>query len=42
LKTTAAELPNYVERIANRYLAGREEGESFAKWVMRAPEEDVR
>jgi sulfite reductase (ferredoxin) len=42
LKTTAAELPQYVERIANRYLAGREEGESFAQWVMRAPEEDVR
>ena len=42
LKTTAAELPNYVERVANHYLAGREEGESFAQWVMRAPEEDVR
>jgi sulfite reductase (ferredoxin) len=42
LKTTAAELPQYVERVATRYLAGREEGESFARWVMRAPEEDVR
>jgi sulfite reductase (ferredoxin) len=42
LKTTAAELPQYVERIANRYLAGREPDESFARWVMRAPEEEVR
>jgi len=42
LKTTAAELPQYVERVATRYLAGREEGESCARGVVRAPEEDVR
>jgi sulfite reductase (ferredoxin) len=42
LKTTADELPEYVERIARRYLAGRAEGEPFARWVMRAPEEDLR
>ncbi|WP_432986051.1 nitrite/sulfite reductase [Dactylosporangium sp. CA-233914] len=42
LKTTAAALPEYVERVANNYLAGRESGESFARWVMRAPEEELR
>ncbi|MER7275039.1 nitrite/sulfite reductase [Dactylosporangium sp. NPDC000244] len=42
LKTTAAALPEYVERVANHYLAGREPGESFARWVMRAPEEELR
>ncbi|GAA3457843.1 nitrite/sulfite reductase [Dactylosporangium matsuzakiense] len=42
LKTTAADLPDYVERITNHYLAGRESGESFARWVMRAPEEELR
>ncbi|MEU7870694.1 nitrite/sulfite reductase [Dactylosporangium sp. NPDC049140] len=42
LKTTAADLPAYVERVANHYLAGRESGESFARWVMRAPEEELR
>jgi sulfite reductase (ferredoxin) len=42
LKTTADELPRYVERIARRYLAGRTSGESFAQWVMRAPEEELR
>ncbi len=42
LKTTADELPAYVERVARRYLAGRVEDESFARWVMRAPEDDLR
>src|SRR5690349_15946054 len=42
LKTTADELPAYVERVARRYLAGRVEDESFARWVMRAPEEELR
>jgi sulfite reductase (ferredoxin) len=39
LKTTAEELPGYVERLARNYLAGRDAGESFANWVLRAPEE---
>jgi sulfite reductase (ferredoxin) len=39
LKTTAAELPSYVERVARRYLADRGPGESFAQWVARADEE---
>jgi sulfite reductase (ferredoxin) len=42
LKTTAAELPEYVERLARHYLAGRKDEESFTQWVNRAPEEDVR
>jgi sulfite reductase (ferredoxin) len=42
LKTTAADLPDYVERLARRYLAGRVDGEPFARWVARAPEEDLR
>ncbi|WP_089155064.1 nitrite/sulfite reductase [Micromonospora sp. NBS 11-29] len=42
LKTTAEELPEYVERLARRYLAGRTDGESFANWVIRADEEELR
>ncbi|MET7967803.1 nitrite/sulfite reductase [Micromonospora sp. NPDC005305] len=42
LKTTADELPEYVERLARRYLAGRSEGESFANWVIRVDEEELR
>ncbi|MEV6694250.1 nitrite/sulfite reductase [Micromonospora sp. NPDC051196] len=42
LKTTADELPEYVERLARRYLAGRTTGETFANWVIRADEEQLR
>ncbi|MFC6014770.1 nitrite/sulfite reductase [Plantactinospora solaniradicis] len=42
LKTTAAELPEYVEGLTRRYLAGRTEGESFANWVVRVDEEELR
>jgi sulfite reductase (ferredoxin) len=42
LKTTAAELNNYVERLARRYAAERAEGESFASWVTRADEAALR
>ncbi|SBT47020.1 nitrite/sulfite reductase [Micromonospora auratinigra] len=42
LKTTADELPAYVERLARRYLAGRSEGETFANWVVRVDEEELR
>jgi len=42
LKTTAAELNNYVERLARRYAAERTDGESFAAWVARADEEALR
>jgi sulfite reductase (ferredoxin) len=39
LKTTAEELPAYVERLALHYLDGRSDGETFANWVVRADEE---
>ncbi len=42
LKVTAAELPDYVERLVRRFLAAREPGERFARWASRAPEEDLR
>ncbi len=41
LKTTAAELPDYVERVVRRFLAGRTPGERFAQWVVRAAEEEL-
>ncbi|TDB71625.1 nitrite/sulfite reductase, partial [Micromonospora sp. KC723] len=42
LKTTADELPEYVERLASRYLASRTEGETFANWAIRVDEEELR
>jgi sulfite reductase (ferredoxin) len=40
LKATAEELPEYVERLARRYLDDRSSSEeTFAKWVVRADEE---
>ncbi|MEV4480571.1 nitrite/sulfite reductase [Micromonospora coxensis] len=42
LKTTADELPEYVERLARRYLASRTDGETFANWVIRVDEEELR
>ena len=42
LKTTADELPEYVERLARRFLDERTSGEAFAQWVMRADEEALR
>jgi sulfite reductase (ferredoxin) len=43
LKTTADELPEYVERVARNYLAGRSgRDESFAQWVARADEGDLK
>jgi sulfite reductase (ferredoxin) len=39
LKATAEELPEYVERLARRYLDGRSAGETFADWVVRVDEE---
>ena len=39
LKTTAADLPGYVESLTRNYLAGRSSAEeSFAAWAARAPE----
>jgi sulfite reductase (ferredoxin) len=41
LKTTAEDLPDYVERVLRRFEAAREPGESFAAWTARASEEDL-
>jgi len=41
LKTTAGELPDYVERVLRRFDAAREPGESFAAWTARASEEEL-
>jgi sulfite reductase (ferredoxin) len=42
LKTSSAELPDYVERIVRRWLAERADDEAFASWVVRATEDDLR
>ncbi|WP_367323347.1 nitrite/sulfite reductase [Streptomyces sp. HUAS ZL42] len=43
LKTTADELPDYVDRLTRRYLAGRHgDTETFAQWAERAPDEELR
>jgi sulfite reductase (ferredoxin) len=41
LKTTAADLPDYVERVLRRFDSGRQPGESFATWAARASIEEV-
>jgi sulfite reductase (ferredoxin) len=41
LKTTAQELPDYVERVLRRFDAAREPGESFAAWTVRASDEEL-
>ncbi|GAA4910542.1 nitrite/sulfite reductase [Streptomonospora salina] len=42
LKTTSAELPDYIERVLRRFLDGREEDESFASWAARAEDGDLK
>jgi sulfite reductase (ferredoxin) len=39
LKVTSAELPDYVERVVRRWLAQRGDGETFARWALRADEQ---
>jgi sulfite reductase (ferredoxin) len=41
LKTTADELPDYVERVLRRFDAARDPGESFAAWTTRATDEEL-
>ncbi|HWH27310.1 MAG TPA: nitrite/sulfite reductase [Pseudolysinimonas sp.] len=38
LKVTAADLPDYVERLVHRYVEERQDGEAFATWAHRAEE----
>ncbi|MGN6610641.1 MAG: nitrite/sulfite reductase [Angustibacter sp.] len=40
-KVIADELPDYVERVVRRFLAGREPGERFAQWAVRADEGEL-
>ncbi|WP_017557615.1 nitrite/sulfite reductase [Nocardiopsis baichengensis] len=42
LKTTAEELPDYVERVLRRFLDQREDGEAFAVWAARADDADLK
>ena len=42
LKVRAEELPDYVERLAGRFLEQRDGVESFAHWAHRAEEDDLR
>jgi sulfite reductase (ferredoxin) len=42
LKTTAEDLVEYVERLSRRYAAARTEDETFAEWVSRAEEGELR
>jgi sulfite reductase (ferredoxin) len=42
LKTTSEDLVDYVERLGRRYAGARHEGETFAHWVTRAEEGDLR
>jgi len=41
-KVTGAQLTDYIERLARTYLAHREDGETFARWVARADDELLR
>ena len=41
LKTTAEDLPGYVERVLRRYQAARQPGEGFAAWTTRATDEEL-
>jgi sulfite reductase (ferredoxin) len=42
LKTTAEELPDYVERLLRRFVEQRKDDEAFSDWAQRAGEEDLR
>ncbi|GIH99702.1 nitrite/sulfite reductase [Planobispora takensis] len=42
LKATAEELPDYVERVLRNFDKQKNEGETFAEWVQRADEADLK
>lgn len=42
LKTTAEDLPDYVERVVRNYEKQKNAGETFAQWVQRADEADLK
>jgi sulfite reductase (ferredoxin) len=41
LKTTAKDLPDYLEGVLRRFDAARHPGESFAQWTVRATEQEL-
>jgi sulfite reductase (ferredoxin) len=41
LKTTADELPDYVERVLSRFTASKQPDETFAQWTVRASDEEL-
>ncbi|GIH76675.1 nitrite/sulfite reductase [Planobispora longispora] len=42
LKATAAELPDYVERVLRNFDKQKNEGETFSEWVQRADDADLK
>ncbi len=42
LKVTASDLPDLVERLVRRWVAGRDDGETFSGWAHRVEEEELR
>ncbi|MET9796094.1 nitrite/sulfite reductase [Nocardiopsis alba] len=42
LKTTAEDLPDYVERVLRRFQEQRKDDESFAAWAARADDSDLK
>jgi sulfite reductase (ferredoxin) len=38
LKVAVDGLPDYVERVVRRFVADREDGETFSQWAARAEE----
>ncbi|HEU0189718.1 MAG TPA: nitrite/sulfite reductase [Mycobacterium sp.] len=41
-KVYSDELGDYIERVVRNFIKGREHGERFAQWAMRAEEDDLR
>ncbi|MGJ0120710.1 nitrite/sulfite reductase [Williamsia sp. MIQD14] len=41
-KVPTGELGDYVDRVVRNFVKHRSEGERFAEWTLRAPEEDLR
>ncbi|SIO84920.1 nitrite/sulfite reductase [Nocardiopsis sp. JB363] len=42
LKSTADDLPDYVERVLRRFQTQKEDGENFAAWAARADDADLK
>ncbi|MDH2424215.1 nitrite/sulfite reductase [Sphaerisporangium sp. TRM90804] len=42
LKATAEELPDYIERVLKNFQSQKDDGESFAAWVQRAEDADLK